>query len=224
MPHTPRIPTPAGEQLDAAVEAKVGSASRDMWELREEMKHVMSGALAEHLRGLSATDREDDLVEKVAKFVGAMETRVVEELQGHVSATVANRLHSFVTPVDDQLEQLRALVMQSAKLHDVDAALERLHSLIALHGVTGALPRSAQAPAHAHALPLARRPTPHALGPRPITLPQRGRPVRLLTARPLPSAPPARPLTRPPPAHPRPRLASAVAKPPSQPLARSTPA
>ena len=39
------------------------------------------------------------------------------------------------------LEQLRALVMQSAKLHDVDAALERLHSLIALHGVTGALPR-----------------------------------------------------------------------------------
>ena len=81
MPHTPRIPTPAGEQLDAAVEAKVGSASRDMWELREEMKHVMSGALAEHLRGLSATDREDDLVEKVAKFVGSMETRVVEELQ-----------------------------------------------------------------------------------------------------------------------------------------------
>ena len=77
MPHTPRIPTPAGEQLDAAVEAKVGSASRDRWELREEMKHVMSGALAEHLRGLSATDREDDLVEKVAKFVGAMETRVV---------------------------------------------------------------------------------------------------------------------------------------------------
>ena len=147
MPHTPRIPTPAGEQLDAAVEAKVGSASRDMWELREEMKHVMSGALAEHLRGLSATDREDDLVEKVAKFVGAMETRVVEELQGHVSATVANRLHSFVTPVDDQLEQLRALVMQSAKLHDVDAALERLHSLIALHGVTGALPRCAQAAA-----------------------------------------------------------------------------
>ena len=115
--------------------------------------------------------------------------------------------------MDDQLEQLRALVMQSAKLHDVDAALERLHSLIALHGVTGALPRSAQAAARAP--PHAPRLTRSALALSPYRSADDPCAPPLLTAH-----PPARP----PPAHTRPRLASAVAKPPSRPLARSTPA